>query len=130
MMPEQITPGVDLWEQYCRDALGADYTVPEPFVIPLTPPIVIPIPESVADRLALTERVNTLDEVQSDTQLVKEFFGLFLSDSDFERFWAAVSTKPPAVLSKLFADLQAAIMPAVPGKGAGDVAGGIEGLSG
>ncbi|MBF6063016.1 hypothetical protein IU500_12430 [Nocardia terpenica] len=124
MMPAQITPGVDPWEQYCREALGEGYQPPPPFVIPLNPAIVIPIPESIEDRMELFAQLARIDDAKSDTEVVRAFFQTFMSEFDFARFWDAVAKRPPAVLTKLFEDLQGAIMPTVVGRGAGDVPGG------
>lgn len=123
MSTEKITPAVDPWAQYCREALGEDYAPPAPFVIPLNPPISVPIPESVEERTRLFDQLAAIEDGASETELAAKFFQVFMSEADFERFWPAVTSKPPAVLTKLFADLQAAINPSITGRGADDVAG-------
>ncbi len=119
-----ITPAVDPWAAYCREALGEDYTPPAPFVIPLNPPISVPIPESVEQRTRLFDQLSAIEDSASETELAAQFFRVFMTDADFARFWPEVTAKPPAVLAKLFADLQTAINPGVAGRGADDVAGG------
>lgn len=129
MITEQITPAVDPWAQYCREALGEDYQPPAPFVIPLNPPISIAIPESVEARTRLFDQLAAIDDAATEAELAKRFFGLFMTRAEFERFWPAVTAQPPAVLAKLFTDLQAAINPSIPGRGADDVPGGSVGSS-
>lgn len=121
-----ITPAVDQWAAYCREALGEDYQPPAPFVIPLNPPIRVPIPESVEQRTRLFDQLSAIEDSTSEADLAAQFFRVFMTEADFERFWPEVTSKPPAVLAKLFGDLQKAINPGTAGRGADDVAGGSE----
>ncbi|PTR30593.1 hypothetical protein C8K36_102445 [Rhodococcus sp. OK519] len=130
----KITPkqDVDLWDQFCSEALGEEYVKPEPYVIPLSPPIVIEIPETVGERLELQARLNAMDDATEQATSVIEGIKIMLSvlvGDEIDRLWAALEAKPVQVTEKLFDDIMAHLVPKKAGVGGDDVPGGSVGSS-
>lgn len=130
----KITPkqDVDLWDQFCSEALGDEYVKPEPYVIPLNPPISVEVPESMGERLELQERVETalseLTEDKTELDAIKIMLSVLVGE-DVDRLWEALESKPIEVTMKVFNDLQNHISPQKPGRGGDDVPGGSQGSS-
>ncbi|ASN69191.1 hypothetical protein 7S3_13 [uncultured Caudovirales phage] len=134
----KITPkqDVDLWDQFCSEALGDEYVKPEPYVIPLNPPIEVPIPESIEERIDLQERIEAVMEAAENSEdkvtlvdSMKLVLGVMIEGEDIDRLWDAVKGKPQQVFEKIFNDVMERISPKKPGVGGDDVPGGSVGSS-
>ncbi|MBM4640710.1 hypothetical protein GS448_24605 [Rhodococcus hoagii] len=134
----KITPkqDVDLWDQFCSEALGDDYAKPEPYVIPLNPPIEVPIPDTIEERIDLQERIEAVMEAAENSEAkmtlvdsMKLMLGVMIEGDEIDRLWDAVKGKPQQVFEKIFNDVMERINPSKPGVKGDDVPGGSEGSS-